>query len=56
MTPATRTALRRLLIVPPVVLGIALVAYALAQRDPPERIPTRETATKVRTIAAPRSR
>ena len=53
MTPATRAVLSRLLIVPPVVLGVALVAYALAQRDPPERIPTREAATKVRTIAAP---
>lgn len=35
------------------VFGIALVAYALAQRDPPVRIPIREAAIKVRTIKAP---
>lgn len=43
---------RRLLIIPPVVLGMAAIALALSQREPPARSLGGEIATPVRVVVA----
>ncbi|MFQ5972724.1 MAG: efflux RND transporter periplasmic adaptor subunit [Alphaproteobacteria bacterium] len=54
MRPAAREWLKRLALVPPVLIGVAIVAVALRSRDGPEQAPPQERATMVRVIAVPR--
>lgn len=44
---------RRLLFLPPLILGIGAVAFAISTRQEPERTPPQEPAASVRVIAAP---
>ena len=44
---------RRLLFLPPLIIGIGTVAYAVSTRQQPERAPPQERAASVRVITAP---
>ena len=44
--------LRKLLILPPIALGVAVLAFLISQKEPPERTPVAERAQRVRTIDA----
>ncbi len=46
---------RKLLILPPIAIGIAVLAFFIAQREPPERKPLSERATPVRAIVVTES-
>ena len=46
--------LRKLLIIPPILAGVALLAYFIAQRQAPEAKPPEERARHVRIIEAPK--
>lgn len=45
--------LRKLLILPPILIGAAVLAYAASQRQAPETAPPQERSRHVRVIAAP---
>ena len=47
-----RTILKRLVFIPAALLGVAAIVIAVKTKQPPEREPLRETATKVRIIEA----
>ena len=47
-----RDILKRFLFIPAALLGVAAIAIAVKTRQPPDRVPLQETATKVRTIEA----
>ena len=51
---AVRLNLRRLLIFPPIFVGVALVALMVASRSGPEKAPLAERSRLVRAIAAPK--
>ena len=51
---AEKSSLRRLLILPPIVVGVALVAWMAANRPGPERVPLAECSRVVRAIPAPK--
>lgn len=51
--PSTSWA-KRLLILPPLLVGVAIVAFAVRTRAPPEQAPPVERATAVRAIAVPK--
>ena len=46
---------RKLLILPPIAIGIAVLAFFITQREPPERKPLSERATPVRAIVVTES-
>ena len=50
MLPRTKTWLKRLLILPPVALGIAVLVWQLRGKAPPEQAAPREQARSVRII------
>ena len=54
MTIARNTLLKRLLILPPLIVGVVFVVIAVQGRNGPERAPAAEQARKVRVIEAPR--
>lgn len=45
---------RKALMLPPIALAVAVLAFALAERDPPERVAVEETARPVRVVTVPR--
>ncbi len=49
---AEQTVIRKLLVLPPIVLGAAVLAFLIIQKQPPERAPVAERAQPVRTITA----
>lgn len=53
MTIDRKTLWKRLLIIPPVLVGIGIVAVAVRDRDAPDQKPASEIAQKVRIIEAP---
>lgn len=44
---------KRLLILPPIIIGVAILAYQVKTRQAPEHTPVQEVATKVRVISVP---
>ena len=54
MDTATKTRLRKLLIVPPLLAGAVVLVFAVQSRVGPERAPPAERVTKVRVIEVPR--
>lgn len=44
---------KRLLILPPIIIGVAILAYQVKTRQAPEHTPVQEVATKVRVITVP---
>jgi membrane fusion protein, multidrug efflux system len=46
--------LKRVLIIPPILIGVALMAYQVNNRQAPQREPQQEIAKKVRVISAPK--
>ncbi|MFP6713028.1 MAG: hypothetical protein VB913_15165 [Rhodospirillales bacterium] len=44
---------KRLLIIPPILIGVAIMAYQVKNRQGPQHTPLKEVATKVRTISVP---
>lgn len=55
MKIAFKTVGKRLLFVPPLLIGVAAVAFAVKTRSVPERAPPTEPAKHVRVIAAPKT-
>ncbi len=53
---SSSTLFSKLLIIPPIAIGAAVLWYAVTFRDPPKQQPVRETATRVRVLTlAPQS-
>ena len=46
--------MKRLLIIPPILIGVALMAYQVKNRQAPQHEPLQEIAKKVRVISVPK--
>ena len=53
MSPFVRRHARKLLVLPPLIVGVAVVAVAVQTREGPRRAPSQERTTAVRVVAAP---